>query len=318
VFTVTGPSVLGGFIVFSWLGFWGLYFLYRAFVLAVPEGRSRTYGRFLFFLPSMVFWPSSIGKESWMVFAIGVAAFGMARVLTGATWKGLAVALLGMWMANLVRPHIAGMLALALAASFLLRPASPRLRQLAPVVKGLSLAVLVTLAVVLIAKTQHFLASSGIDPSTGVSGVLQQIAQRTSEGHSQFAASASASPLHLPFALVTVLFRPMVFEARNLQSIAAALEGTFLLVLTILRLPRILSAIRRSRQMPYVALTAIFICIFVMAFSGVGNFGLLVRERTQVLPFLLVLLAIPRPRPADGEPWERPSVDLELQPEGLA
>ena len=58
---------LGGFLIFSWLGFLGLFLLYRAFVIAVPEGRSRTYARFVFFFPSMLFWPSSIGKEAWKI-----------------------------------------------------------------------------------------------------------------------------------------------------------------------------------------------------------------------------------------------------------
>ena len=39
VYIVTGPTKLGGFLVFSWLGFWGLYWFYRAFRDRVPRGR---------------------------------------------------------------------------------------------------------------------------------------------------------------------------------------------------------------------------------------------------------------------------------------
>ena len=38
IYTVMPPSQLAGFLFFSWLGFLGLFLLYRAFVLAVPEG----------------------------------------------------------------------------------------------------------------------------------------------------------------------------------------------------------------------------------------------------------------------------------------
>ena len=82
VFAVTGPTRLGGFLVFSWFGFWGLYFFYRAFRVGVPDGDHRRYALLVFFLPSLLFWPSSIGKESWMMLALGVSAYGAARVLS--------------------------------------------------------------------------------------------------------------------------------------------------------------------------------------------------------------------------------------------
>jgi hypothetical protein len=33
--------------------------------------------------------------------------------------------------------------------------------------------------------------------------------------------------------------------------------------------------------------------LFIVAFSSIGNFGILARERCQLLPFFLVLLAVP-------------------------
>ena len=76
-----------------------MFYLYRAFTIAIPDGNRRSYARLLFFLPSMLYWPSSIGKEAWMLFTLGLAAFGTARLLTGRTWRGLALAGVG---------HVAG------------------------------------------------------------------------------------------------------------------------------------------------------------------------------------------------------------------
>ena len=50
---------------------------------------------------------------------------------------------------------------------------------------------------------------------------------------------------------------------------------------------------------PYVVFALAYTAMFVLAFSAIGNFGLLTRQRTQVLPFVLVLLAMPA-RPASG------------------
>jgi hypothetical protein len=53
-----------------------------------------------------------------------------------------------------------------------------------------------------------------------------------------------------------------------------------------------------------VAFVAVYSLLFVFGFSTISNFGILARERTQVLPFFLVLLAIPAARrgPARAAP----------------
>ena len=35
----------------------------------------------IFFLPSLLFWPSGIGKEAWMTLGLGLASYGAARLL---------------------------------------------------------------------------------------------------------------------------------------------------------------------------------------------------------------------------------------------
>jgi len=46
------------------------------------------------------------------------------------------------------------------------------------------------------------------------------------------------------------------------------------------------------------AFIMVYLALFVFAFSTIANFGILARERTQLLPFFLVLLAIPAGRRA--------------------
>ena len=75
---VTNSSEFATSLLFAWIGFWGCYLLYRAFVTAVPDGDRHRYALLILLWPSLAFWPSSIGKEAMMLFAIGVAAFGAA------------------------------------------------------------------------------------------------------------------------------------------------------------------------------------------------------------------------------------------------
>jgi hypothetical protein len=83
------------------------------------------------------------------------------------------------------------------------------------------------------------------------------------------------------------------------------LESSFLLLLTLARWRSLVAAVRRLRRRPYLALALVYTLLFVVAFAAVGNFGILVRQRSQVLPLYLVLLCCqpraPRSR-TDHEP----------------
>ncbi len=107
VYAALGPSRRNSFVVFSWLGFWGLYCFLRAFEIAVPDGRARTYRRLLFLSPSLLFWTANIGKEAWMVLSLGVSALGAAKALTPRSrFSGLALGALGTAMTLIGRPRV--------------------------------------------------------------------------------------------------------------------------------------------------------------------------------------------------------------------
>lgn len=293
VLAVIGPTRLGAFLVFSWLGFWGLFLFYRAFVLAVPDGRRRSYARLVFFLPSLLFWPSSIGKDAWMVLALGIAAYGAAKVLTRGTWRSVPTLVLGLWLATIVRPHVAGMFALALALGYVMRPGRADLRQLAMLAKLASLTLLVVIAAVLLVRTDQYLRHSNLAVDEGVNAVLTDVTERTAQGGSLFAPSVLQSPGSAPVAAFTVLFRPLFLEANSPTTLLASLESTFLLFFTISRLRWLRTALGSVRRQPYVAFVIAYAAAFVIGFSAIANFGILVRERVQLLPFYLILLAIP-------------------------
>jgi hypothetical protein len=44
---------------------------------------------------------------------------------------------------------------------------------------------------------------------------------------------------------------------------------------------------------PYLIMAGIYSLLFVYGFSSFANYGILVRQRVQVLPFLLVFVAMP-------------------------
>lgn len=293
VYSLTGTSKLGGCVVYSWLGFLGLFFFYRAFTIAVPEGRRRAYAYLLFFLPSLVFWPSSIGKDAWMMFTMGLATFGAARLLTRMTIGGIVSIASGLWLASLVRPHVAALIAVAfLVALVTKKTLGDQLRELKPLVKGGAIVLAAVLALSLAVKTSH---SLHIQVSSSLGTTLTRIEDRTSKGGSNFTPALADSPGRFPVAVVTVLFRPFIFEAGNTQARLAALESTVLMLLCLLRFRWVIAAFKSVRRQPYVVFSVVYVLLFIVAFSSFANFGLLARERVQLYPLFLVFLAIPAP-----------------------
>jgi hypothetical protein len=292
LFTVAPPNVLVGFAVFSVLAFLGAYLFLQAFRIAVPDGAHRRYAWMIFLLPTMVFWPSSLGKEAWLVFTLGLASYGAARVLRRLRFGYLLLALGGVG-AYLVRPHMAALFAISFATAFLLRFRDPTVRRGAlGWVFGL---VLVGLATGYAASNfgEQVPRDESVEGST-VDQVFAETDRRTSQGGSGFESRPVRSPADLAHALITVPFRPLPFETHNAQALVASLEGVFLILLFLVSAPRLRTLPRAVLRRPYVALATAYSIGFVVAFSNVGNFGILTRQRAQLLPFLLVLVALPR------------------------
>jgi hypothetical protein len=290
VYTVIGPSTIAAFVVFASLAFWGQYLLYRAFRTAVPGGDAKRYAVLLLLLPSMLYWPSSIGKESWLMLFLGVTCLGAARYFTRqpGAWTLLVTGAAGM---ALLRPHLAVLLFAALLVAQLFRPTDARSTDI--LTKTAGVAVLAAAGFVLTSLSAGFL---GIDDFSwqAVSESVDTAGQQASDGGgSAFEATPVSSPLGFPGAAVTVLFRPFPWEALNIQMLVQALEGVLLLVLLVRAWPRLRHLLTVMRQTPYVTFAVVYTASFIWAFSGFGNFGILARQRVLMLPLFLVLLALP-------------------------
>jgi hypothetical protein len=144
---------------------------------------------------------------------------------------------------------------------------------------------------VVVKQAAQFLAIESVSVSS-VDAAINDSAARTTQGGSEFSAVGFNSPLDLPAATISVLFRPFLFEASSLQMLIAAVEGTILLGLLVLSWRGLREIPRRLRTEPYLALCLAYTFMFIYAFSSFSNFGILTRQRVTVLPFALVFLAL--------------------------
>lgn len=290
-YTVAPQTLIAGFYFFSFLSLVGAYLFLQAFRVAVPDGDHRRYAVLIFLVPTMVFWPSSLGKEAWLVLTLGIGGYGAARILQRRRWGYLLTALgiAGMFS---VRPHMAALFALSVAGAFVLRFRDPLVRRGATAwILGL---VFVGLGAGLVAT--NFGDELPRDESVVGSQTDQIFAatnERTTTGDSSFDSRPVRNPADLGHALLTVPFRPYPWEGHNIQAALAGLEGLILLVIVLASIPRLLALPTRMLRQPYVALATAYTLGFIVAFSNVGNFGILSRQRAQLIPLLLVLICLP-------------------------
>jgi hypothetical protein len=302
VYTITGATDLGGFFFFSWLGFWGLYFFHRAFVHAVPDGDHLRYARLVFFLPSLLFWPSSVGKEAWMCLGLGVSAYGAARLLTGSR-GGLAAFIVGLVALSFVRPHVAALVAAGVLTAYVFRPHRKNRAGLAPFTKLIGVVVLGGILVIAVGELESYMGVDAFDQES-VQLTLDEVTEQTGQGGSYTGdTQTDLSPTRFPQAFVNVVFRPFPWQTSNAQSLVASLEGLALLSLFVSGPRRLIAAVRSTTDRPYLVFCACYTVLFVYGFSSFANYGILVRQRVQVLPLLLVLVCMHARRPvsSDGE-----------------
>ena len=302
LFSIITPTMLGGFVVCGALGFVGSWYFYRAFRLSFPNGDHRLYAHLIFLLPTMWYWPSSLGKDGLIVLFLGIATYGFALVLRSRLWMGLVTVLAGLGGVTMVRPPMAAALSVAAAAAFLLRPARVRSIQVQALMWIVFVPLLTVLSAITIRSSQNYIHSD--DPIAAFE------AQQSSEfsdqgGTSNFTAANPFTPTGLPVALLTVNFRPFPWEAGGVLPAVAALEGVLLILIVVRRRSQIWQGLRtwRANGMVITALLTWF--SFSVILASLPNFGLLARQRTQVLPFLFMLLCMVQRAPGRAADPER-------------
>ncbi len=308
---ITGPSIIGMFQVSALLGFLGSYLFLQAFEVAQPhKGDKRFLALMLFILPSIVFWSSLIGKDSLVFFFLGLGTYAFANLSDVIRFRHLLGLGISFTAIALIRPHVGLSLALALGFGWICRLRNPK--GLAALLRPIE----VTVAAAIIGLVVYNVTSS-IKEGWGIEGFsAQDLAAYYERRHVGFATTAGGSALptairgsspgdileFLPLAIVTVLFRPFIFEAHNILAFVSSLENAFLVLLMLLRWRNLAAAARSVFSSPFVCFVAAALVLTSVAISVEWNLGAIIRTRTMILPFLIILLSL---SPSRGQRYER-------------
>jgi hypothetical protein len=281
-------SRLSAVLLWSWLAALGLI-LFWWFTRPYITARRDLYAAFALLAPTLVFWNSSLGKEAPLTLGIGclVAALSILTV-KGSLLRAVLYLSIGVLLTGSIRPHITLMFFLAvLTAGVISR--SGRVARL-PRRKGARFLVTVMaisgVAIALPLSSQ--LLGAGEDRS--LVDAAYDFADQGPAGRSAFEARAPRTPLEVPGAVVTTLFRPFPFEAQTAFQMAASLEGLFFAFLGFRAIRELLARRARLEINLMVAASLVYVAVFSSAVVGYGNFGLLVRQKMQVWSFVIFLI----------------------------
>ena len=300
VYYLFGPDMITGFLVFGLIAVLGSYFWYRATVEGIPFIDKRLYLGLVLFLPSVAFWPASIGKDALMQLGLGVAALAAALVLKQRLLQGFLIGVAGGWLLWVVRAHLLAIVTFSVAAAYLLGRSALRTlddRVKVSLARPIGAVILIVVVVFALSQAATFLGMEDFSLNS-IEAELDETSAQTAQGGSKFGGDKdeprnnSLTPLRLPAGAATVLLRPFPWEIESGFQILASLESMALAVLMLRRWSSMKLAVRRARSSPFLLYCWTMIAIWAATFSSFANFGLLTRQRSLVLPALFVLIAV--------------------------
>lgn len=318
-----GGSFAATNVTISIAAFFGQLAIYSAFRACFAPAFHRRILIATLLIPSVIFWSSGTLKESVALAGLGWMVLGAIRF----AHKQLGVAhlmgfVVGTVLVALVKPYILPPFFISAGVAYYWRRAQVSGRSLVPTIKPLHLILAATLAIGGVLVVGELFPQFAIENLADEAARRQEVGQRVDGGSNYEMGNPSERSLagqlvYAPWALVSALLRPFVFEARNLMSFVNALETTAFLVLAVgaFRLRRSGSVLRVFLSSP----TLLFCAAFTVAFGvGVGlgttNMGTLSRYRMPMVPFYATILLLLQAPPRSAKVTQPPGTAVERDP----
>ncbi len=304
VYTLTGTSKMAGFVAFSFLAYIGTAFFVKAACIAIPGLAMRKYALLCVLAPSIIYWPASIGKEALMIFFLGIATYGIASLVSRPPVAiPVAVAAFGLIGATFIRPHLVGVWMAGLFPALLVAMLRGRdvwhERDKRKLDRAMFLPVVIIAGIGLIlvaSATVQYLNPDSDDPTAGgasITSIIDETARRTSQAGSAFTPPSVTNPANWPFAVVRTLTRPLPMEARGLSQLIVAAEIAVFLGMCLWSYRRVLNAGLLVVKNAYMAFAITTLFLAGLAYSSFGNLAVLSRQRSLVVPLMLLLVCVP-------------------------
>ncbi len=270
-------SLLSVFLIYNIIGFVGLLAFDGSLQYVSRDKKKfvRVLAGLLVFLPSVSFWSSAIGKDAFSFMAIGLALWAAADFN-----RRVRLMILAILIMFLVRPHMSGLMVIAMTVSLLLRG-------------NISVAkksILCGLFVVAFSAVVPFAMDyAGLSSFNDFDEYVEQ-----RQGYNQDGGGGiDISGMSLPMQLFTYLFRPLPFEAHTIFAFAASFDNVFLIIVFVFGVSGYIKY--RKHYKNYITENISFMWIYslsawlILAITT-ANLGISVRQKWMFVPILAFLL----------------------------
>jgi len=290
---ITGNNYWVSSLYYSLLSFFGAWYLSNTIARLFPGIKTAAVLAFLFF-PSVVFWSSGIIKES-----IAMAALFFLAALFLKLWVkerisiiSIVVAVLGIIVIfKLKYYYLAAFLPVTLSA-LIVKRVSGKFNLTKPVyIIGIFIVVLAIGFAVVTLLHPNFSPAKVLHVITFNNKVFMDVCSPEDVIHYyQLGPTWGSMLINAPWALISGLYRPFVWEANTVFKFITGLENLVLLIMTILSL-RYVKALFQSSECLLILAVSLYCSILSIFLSlSTPNFGTLARYGAGYLPFFALIV----------------------------
>lgn len=299
---ITFHSFISASLLLAWISFGGVWRMYKVFVSEFPH-LSKQLAISSLFIPSVCFWGSGILKDTFTFSALGFYfySFHMVVVRKEKIFLNFWVVLSSVAVIIAIKPYI--FIGLLPGSAFWI------MRKYTKTLEGSFLKTLITPVAILVMGGGLYLLLHVMSGNLGrfsLNNVFQEAANTQKDlkndfykGNTfdigDFDPTPSAMLSKSPLAIQAALFRPYLWESKNIMMLMSGLENAFILGFTLYLLVKVrILGLFKFLNKHYILVFSLTFSLFFAFSVGIStsNFGSLVRYRIPLIPFYLSSLYI--------------------------
>lgn len=301
------PDLLSFHIIFGAIGFVGSLNFVFIILQRIDVLEEWTFGRLAIFLmlcfPNFIAWGRFFGKDAIMLFLGSIMTIACFRIIEGSKTKiiDFCIVVVMLYLMQILRPHISGVLSLSVIGAYGFRIWKARyggsnialgglVRIFVPVLL-LLLAILISLAI-----TRKMSVKSGSLEDSSVSAVKAALISASMQGAVSESVTSLASemadnpeilfsPRRVIQNILYLLFAPFPWAIRGVADIIALLSNVLLAII----LAKYWKQVHIFDSFQYFLLFASIGLLVLLSFMT-ANVGLILRQKTILLPFVFLLI----------------------------
>jgi hypothetical protein len=280
------------FIPFSLLAFVGSLLFYKT-IRSIGQLKHREAIILSFYLPNLLFWTSNIGKDSIIYLGLMMIIYGL--VTPKIATKRIAYLIIGATIVYMVRPHVVLFLMVSFMGGFILERNKFSFR---------TVSILLIVLIGFLLTYQPIFKFAGISISaeseTGenATNFYNQSLARIQSQQKNLAMGGAATKVNsikyvfMPVYVVNFLCAPFFWQVRKPIHLLGAIESIIYQIM-IIYIIRNIKLLIKDTHMPFKNTWIIYVLISssIMG-ASFTNFGVTIRQRCMVIPFLILLYAL--------------------------